>query len=50
VAQEPFWREKLFDYDNQTGFATGLIHGFAKTKFNGEDYGLITVVSSAAGD
>lgn len=50
VAQEPFWREKLFDYDNQTGFATGLIHGFAKTKFNNEDYGLITVVSSAAGD
>lgn len=50
VAKEPFWKEKEFDYQNQVGFATGLIHGFKKSVFNSEDYGLITAVASAAAD
>ena len=50
IGKEPFWREKEFDYANQVGFATGLIHGFAKSVFNGLDYGLITVNASAASD
>lgn len=50
VAQEPYWVEKEFDYDNQVGFATGLIHGFAKTVFNSVDYGLITMHASSAAD
>ena len=50
VAEEPYWREKEFDYENQIGFATGIIHGFAKTTFNSVDYGMVTIVSSAAAD
>lgn len=50
VAKEPYWREKLHDYDNQYGIATGMIYGFAKTAFNSEDYGTICLYSSAAED
>jgi len=50
VAQEPFWVEKKFDYDNQMGFATGMIQGFVKTQFNSQDYGLVTVYSEAVAD
>lgn len=50
VAKEPYWKEKLFDYENSVGFATGLIHGVKKSVFNSEDFGLMTVIASAAGD
>jgi N4-gp56 family major capsid protein len=50
VAQEPFWKEDKFDYDNQVGFATGMIQGFVKTQFNSEDYGVITLYSEAVAD
>ena len=50
VAQEPFWVEKEFDYENQVGFATGMIQGFAKTQFNSQDYGLVTLYSEAMAD
>ena len=50
VAKEPYWREKLHDYDNQYGIATGLIYGFAKTAFNSEDYGSICLYANAASD
>ncbi len=50
IAKEPFWKEKTFDYDNQVGFATGIIHGFIKNQFNSQDYGLVTVYSEAVAD
>lgn len=50
IAKEPFWKEKDFDYDNQAGFATGLIHGFEKAVFNSEDYGVIAMYSAAVND
>lgn len=50
IGKEPFWREKTFDYENQVGFATGLIHGFKKAVFDGEDYGVVTLYASAASD
>lgn len=50
VAKEPYWREKLFDYDNSVGFATGIIHGQAKSAYNAEDYGVIQVMTGAKVD
>lgn len=50
VAKEPYWREKLFDYDNSVGFATGLIHGQAKSAYNSSDYATIQVVTGAKAD
>lgn len=50
IGKEPFWKEKEFDYGNQVGFATGLIHGFEKAVFNSEDYGVVTLYASAASD
>lgn len=37
------WVEKAFDYDNKTGFATGLIGGIQKVMFNSKEYGVIAV-------
>lgn len=37
------WVEKLFDYDNKTGFATRLIAGIQKIRFNSKDYGVVHV-------
>lgn len=50
VAKKVYWREKAFDYDNQQGFATGIIHGIAKSKFNDEDFGVINVLTGAKFD
>jgi len=50
VAKKTYWREKAFDYDNQQGFATGIIHGIAKSKYNGKDFGVIQVVTGAKAD
>jgi N4-gp56 family major capsid protein len=47
VAKPMFWKEKVFDYENQTGFAVGYIGAIAKTVFNAKDYGVIQVMSSA---
>lgn len=41
------WVEKSFDYDNQTGFATGLIGGIQKLLFNSKEYGVIAVDTAA---
>lgn len=41
------WVEKTFDYDNQTGFATGLIGGIQKIMFNSKEYGAIAVDTAA---
>lgn len=39
--------EKLFDYDNKVGYATGIIGGVQKTAFNNLDYAVITVDTGA---
>ncbi len=41
------WVEKSFDYENKTGFATGLIGGIQKTAFNSKDYGVIAIDTAA---
>lgn len=37
------WFEKEFDYNNQTGFAVGSIHGVSKTVFNSADNAVVAV-------
>lgn len=37
------WVEKSFDYDDKTGFATGLLGGIQKVQFNSKDYGVISL-------
>lgn len=41
------WIEKTFDYENQTGFATGIIGGIQKVMFNSLEYGVIAVDTAA---
>ncbi len=41
------WVEKTFDYDNETGFATGLIGGIQKLLFNSKEYGVIALDTAA---
>jgi len=41
------WVEKLFDYDDQTGFASGLIGGIQKVLFNSKNYGVIQIDTAA---
>ena len=41
------WVEKLFDYDDEVGFATGLIGGIQKLMFNSKEYGVIAVDTAA---
>ena len=54
VAKEPFWEEDTFDYNNQVGFATGLIHGVKKSAFGAsgseQDFGMITIITGAKAD
>lgn len=50
VAKEPYWKEKLFDYENSVGFATGLIHGQAKSVYNSKDYAVMQVMTGAKAD
>lgn len=45
--QKKGWVEKSFDYENKTGFATGLIGGIDKTTFNSKDYGVIAIDTAA---
>lgn len=39
--------EKTFDYGNKKGVGTGMIGGIQKLRFNGKDYGVVTVDTSA---
>lgn len=41
-----FWREELFDFQNQLGVAAGMIAGLKKTRYNSKDFATI-VVSTA---
>lgn len=40
--------EKTFDYDNQTGFAAGMIGGIQKIQFNSKDYGVAYLDTSSS--
>jgi len=42
------WFEELFDGGNQLRVAAGAIFGMKKTRFNSEDYGVVTVSSFEA--
>jgi len=44
----PTWGEEEFDYGNSLGVGYGQIFGVKKTRFDGQDFGLITVATSAA--
>src|SRR3990167_4030922 len=46
-AKKPFWRQKLFDYQDKAGFACGAILGINKTIFNSLDYAVFVVRSAA---
>lgn len=39
--------EKLFDYDNKVGYATGIIGGVQKTAFNSLDYAVVSIDTGA---
>jgi len=45
IGKPMFWKEKSFDYENQSGFAVGYIGGIVKTKFNSKDFGVIQVAT-----
>ncbi len=47
VAKKLYWREKAFDYANQQGFAGGIIHGVAKSKYASEDFGCFVLQTAA---
>ncbi|MHC5156310.1 MAG: phage capsid family protein [Planctomycetota bacterium] len=36
------WKEKVFEYDSQFGVEVSSIYGFSKSRFNFEDFGVIT--------
>jgi len=48
--QYPGWYEKDFDYGRVPGVATDVIYGVGKTKFNNEDFAVITVDTLALAD
>lgn len=43
IAKEPFWREDTDDFENQVGFAAGLIWGAKKATFNNLDHGVLAL-------
>jgi len=45
---ETGWVEKYFDYDNKTGFKTGMIGGIQKIQYNSKDYGCIVIDTAAS--
>lgn len=42
------WKEELKDYENEPTVASGFIGGIKKTRFNGKDFGVITIDTAAA--
>lgn len=41
--QRPAWYEKDFDYNRYPGIGTDMLLGIAKTVFNSQDFGVITI-------
>lgn len=55
IAKPTTWKEKAFDYDNQVGFATGMIYGVKKAAFTDSDsvtsdFAVVQVITSAVED
>lgn len=50
VSKNMYMREKKFDYDDQKGMAMGIIHEVAKSKFNDVDFGVMQLMTGAAGE
>lgn len=42
------WKEEVQDYENEPTVASGTIAGFKKTRFNGKDFGVISIDTAAA--
>lgn len=42
------WKEELKDYENEPSVSCGTIMGFKKTRFNGKDFGVISIDTYAA--
>jgi len=42
------WEEELKDYGNEPTVASGAIFGFKKSRFNGKDFGVISIDTAAA--
>ena len=43
LGKEGKWVEKSFDFDNKWAICTGAIWGIQKARFNGVDYGLVSI-------
>ena len=41
------WKEKMKDYDNEPTVAAGTILGFKKTRFNNQDFGVLSLDTAA---
>lgn len=50
VSKNMYMREKEFDYGDQKGMAMGIIHEVAKSVFNGIDFGVMQIMTGAAGE
>lgn len=42
------WKELMRDYDNEPTVAAGFIGGIKKSRFNGQDFGVISIDTAAA--
>lgn len=50
IAQEAEWCEKPFDYDRKFGVSVATIFGVDKSKFNGQDFATIQVLTACKPD
>lgn len=50
VGSDPEWNEEMFDYGNKVGFEVGSIFGIAKSKFDGQDFACVHVMTGNAAD
>lgn len=41
------WKEKMKDFDNEPTVAAGTIYGVKKTRFNGRDFGVLSIDTAA---
>lgn len=41
------WKEKMKDFDNEPAVAAGCIFGVKKTRFNGKDFGVLSIDTAA---
>jgi N4-gp56 family major capsid protein len=41
------WKEKMKDFDNEPAVSAGCIFGVKKTRFNGRDFGVMSIDTAA---